>query len=166
MKRKLSILVLALAATFAVSTSAFAAYPGGFGIGLSAGSSYGMQGFGGANVNLSLKFPGMPALWTVGGNFGSIVGVSLLAQFPVWEMQLIKGNLLALTFNPGIGGSVWLGNDIGLTLYGYAPIGLRCMPADFIEIFLDLGIQLGAVVIPPVNFLLNGAGYGGIRFWF
>jgi len=158
--------VLVLAAILATGT-AFADYPGGWGIGIQGGGigNWGGGWFGGAA--LSLKVPSLPIFWAIdfaGGNNYFMLGVS--GDYYLVHSALVPA--INLDWYLGIGAYVTLGLG-GYDFFGVGgrvPIGLSWQPINFLEVYLQLVPSIGAG-FSSSNFGLGG-GFGGnigIRFW-
>jgi hypothetical protein len=159
-----SLLGLALSGTAVV-----AQHPGKLGVGIVYGMGLGSGGLGGYNVGLSLKVPSLPVYWTVNAQINSsIFGIGGSGDYYFIDQSLVPN--INLGWYLGLGGylgTLFYKDNIALWGGVRVPIGLSFMPANWIEIFLEVAPNLGITLIPDFYFphgsYVNPA--LGIRIW-
>jgi len=175
MKKVLCVLILT--AVIGAGT-AFADHPGGWGIGVQGGSSFGWGVFGGnafalgAGVGLSLKIPNVPVYWGIDVDFIPL-RIGITGDIYFLDMMIVP-DLLHWYLGGGLGvgvGFVPLGLDITARL----PIGLSFQipirsGIEAIEIFIQVVPSVGIGFHFSAGsgvYLAGGFGFGGgFRIWF
>ncbi|MCL2233134.1 MAG: hypothetical protein FWB99_08670 [Treponema sp.] len=177
MKKKL-VIVAALAAVMTVGMTdrlfASPVHPGGWGVGVLWGSSFGDNAFAdNSNIALSLKAPAMPVFWGIRvGTGGGDLRLGLQGDVYILGSEIIP----TLSWFLGVGayGNIWLGDDFALGFGARLPIGLTWQPLNVLEIFLNVAPQLGGFLYTAgdggFEFPDDGAGFFGfeigVRVWF
>jgi hypothetical protein len=163
MKMKKLLFVLILVAVLTTGT-AFADYPGGFGIGI-------QGGFGGAGggAGVTFKLPSIPIFFVVDtlGLGGDSFVISGAGDYYLLHNSIVPDINLHWYFGFGVGVSLWgFGNNFGLAATGRLPIGLSWQPINMLEIYLQAVPQIGLQVAPEIKLWDNfWGGNLGIRVW-
>ena len=171
-------IIIFLALLLVLSINAFAARPGGLGVGIVGEQNLTGSGSSNWEAALSLKAPSLPIYW----------GISLEIRNNEWGLGLTGDNYLldvSLIRNINFGWYLGLGAYAGFHRYNdeivswstfsvgaRVPIGIYIMPARIFELFLNLVPTIGMDFLTTdtdtsYSFPEGGMNIGvGLRFWF